>query len=318
MKKVLKITGITLLSIVTLFILFLFGIKIWNNIAMSNEKELLKDHPGEYVEVDGHNMNVYQEGEGDHTLVFMSGWKVPCPIYEYKPLYSRLSDEYRCVVIEKFGYGFSDEYEGDRDFDTLVRQDREALQKAGIEGPYVLCAHSLSGFEAELWAQKYPEEVEAIIGLDMCLAGCFDPVEDVKSSVKQNRLDKAGAFFGLNRFLMSISEFEGLSDEDIKRYIALGCKNLGNETAAGEAEGIVDVFYEISSAPIPNVPTLQYVSGVNKDKEDWVSSHWDIVNASRNGRFVQLECGHYVHNYESERIAKEIKEFIAQEDKRWK
>ena len=310
MKKVFKFIGIALLSIVILIVLFLFGVKIWNHIAMSSETELLQNHPGECVEVDGHNMNIYTEGEGSHTLVFLSGWKVPSPIYEYRPLYSRLSDSYRCVVIEKFGYGFSDNFDGARDFDTLLRQDREALQKAGIEGPYVLCPHSLSGFEAELWAQKYPEEVEAVIGLDMCLGGCFDPAEDTKSSKTQNTIDKIGAFFGINRFLMSISEFEGLSKEEIRQYIALGCKNLGNDTAARECDGIVDVFKEIESAPLPTVPTIQYVSGVNKDNELWVNAHQEFVNASQNGRYVQLDCGHYVHNYESERIASDIKELI--------
>ena len=310
MKKFFKIMGIILLSLVILIAAFLFGIKIWNHIAMAGEKELLKNHPGTDVEVDGSNMNIYVEGQGDHTLVFMSGWKVPCPIYEYRPLYSKLSDEYKCVVIEKFGYGFSDGFDGSRDFDTLVRQDREALQNAGIEGPYVLCAHSLGGFEAELWAQQYPEEVEAIIGLDMCMGGCFDSEEDVESSKKQNRLDKIAAFFGANRFLMSISEFEGLSKKEIKSYIAVGCKNLGNPTAARECEGIVEVFDEIAAYPIPTVPTIQYVSGVNKDRELWVNSHKDFVNASQNGVYVQLECGHYVHNFESEMIAKDIKEFL--------
>ena len=310
MKKFLKVAGIVLLSIVMLTVLFLFGIKIWNHVAMSGEKELLQNHPGVSVEVDGRNMNIYTEGQGDHTLVFMSGWKVPSPIYEYKPLYSKLSDEYRCVVIEKFGYGFSDEFDGSRDFDTLVRQDREALKMAGIEGPYVLCAHSMSGFEAELWAQKYPEEVEAIIGLDMCIGGCFDPVEDTKSCEKQNKIDGVAAFFGANRFLMSISEFEGLSEEDVKLYIAAGCKNLGNKTAARECEGVVSVCNEIDSAPLPTVPTIQYVSGVNKDKELWVNSHKALADASVNGKFVQLECGHNVYEYEAERIASDVKAFL--------
>ena len=314
MKKIFKlffkIIGIILLSILILITAFLFGIKIWNHIAMAGEKELLQKHPGTIVEVDGAGMNIYVEGQGNHTLVFMSGWKVPCPIYEYKPLYSKLSDEYKCVVIEKFGYGFSDEFDGPRDFDTLLRQNREALQKAGIKGPYVLCAHSLSGFEAELWAQKFPQEVEAIIGLDMCVGGCFDPVEDVKSSGAQNKIDKIGAFFGANRFLMSISEFPCLSDEEIKLYIAAGCKNLGNKTSAREYEGVLAAFEAIANAPLPTVPTIQYVSGVNKTRELWVNAHQEIVAASKNGRYVQLDCGHYVHNFESERIAKEIKEFI--------
>ena len=109
---------------------------------------------------------------------------------------------------------------------------------------------------------------------------------------------------------MSISEFEGLSKEEIRQYIALGCKNLGNDTAARECDGIVDVFKEIESTPLPTVPTIQYVSGVNKDNELWVNAQQEFVNASQNGRYVQLDCGHYVHNYESERIATDIKELI--------
>ena len=37
--------------------------------------------------------------------------------------------------------------------------------------------------------------------------------------------------------LMSISEFEGLSEEEIRQYIAVGCKNLGNSTAAANMRG---------------------------------------------------------------------------------
>ena len=312
LKKIIKFFGIALLSIVILITIFLFGVKIWNHVAMKGEEEMLAQHPGSCVEVDGHNMNLYIEGEGDHTLVFMSGWKATSPMYAFKPLYSRLSDDYRCVVIEKFGYGFSDEYDGPRDFDTILRQDREALQKAGIEGPYVLCAHSLSGLEAELWAQMYPDEVEAIIGLDMCVGGCFDPVEDTKDCATQNALEDVAAFFGINRFLMSISEFEGYTDEEIKRYIAVGCKNLGNDTAQREMEGTVAVFDEINSMPMPTVPTIQYVSGVNKDDEMWVGSHQNIVNASTNGKYVQLECGHNVYDYEADRIAEDIKLFLGE------
>ena len=60
---------------------------------------------GQMVEVDGNEMFIYSEGEGDHTIVFMSGYGTPEPILDFKPLWSKLSDDYRIVVIEKFGYG---------------------------------------------------------------------------------------------------------------------------------------------------------------------------------------------------------------------
>ena len=72
MIRVLKVIGRLLLGILAVFLAFLIIVKIWNEIAMSHEKELLEDHPGEFVEIDGRNMNIYVEGDGDHTIVFMS------------------------------------------------------------------------------------------------------------------------------------------------------------------------------------------------------------------------------------------------------
>jgi pimeloyl-ACP methyl ester carboxylesterase len=69
-------------------------------------------------------------------------------------------------VIEKFGYGCSDLYEGPCDVDSVVAYQRRALENAGEKGPYILLPHSMSGLEAIRWKQKYPDEIGAIIGLD--------------------------------------------------------------------------------------------------------------------------------------------------------
>lgn len=304
-KKVLRIIWRLLLGILAVFLAFLIIVKIWNEIAVNQEKELLEDHPGEFVEIDGRNMNIYVEGDGDHTIVFMSGWGTESPIYDFRPLYSKLSDDYKCVVIEKFGYGFSDEIDGERDFDTILRQDREALEMMGIEGPFILCPHSLSGLEATLWAQKYPKEVEAIVGLDMSVAKeCFSN----RSTV---RLNKAVKFSGINRFMMTISDVEeGYTDTEWKQYTALVCRNMANDTVCHEDEAIDQVCEEINAAALPDTPTLQFISTYNSNYEYWKSTHQELVDASSFGELIELDCGHYLHQYESERIAEEMKDFI--------
>ena len=166
MKKTLKITGKISLGILILLLAFLVVMFIYHRIMLSKEKPLLEPL-GQMVEVDGNNMSIYTEGDGEHIIVNMAGCGMPSPILQYRPLYSKLSDTYKIAVIEKFGYGFSDVVDGERDFDTILRQDHEALQKVGVEAPYILCPHSMSGIEAILWAQKYTDEVEAIVGLDM-------------------------------------------------------------------------------------------------------------------------------------------------------
>ena len=126
MKKTLKIVGKVLLGLLILMVLLLVILAVYNQIMLRKNRSLYETPLGQLVEVDGHNMSVYTEGEGNHTIVFLSGYGTASPILDFKPLYSRLSDKYRIAVVEKFGYGFSDEIDGDRDMDTILRQDREA------------------------------------------------------------------------------------------------------------------------------------------------------------------------------------------------
>ena len=170
---------------------------------------------GELVEVKGHNMSIYTEGEGDKTLVFLSGSGTCSPILDFRSLYSllsnefkhRLPNEYKIVVVEKFGYGFSDDVDETRDIDTILGETRMALNKAGIRGPYVLCPHSMSGLEALYWAQRYPEEVEAIIGLDMAVPEYYD---EMQIHIPILKLGQYGAALGITRWIPNLAESDAI------------------------------------------------------------------------------------------------------------
>lgn len=133
MKKILKFMGI----IIGLAIIFITISYINHRIQLSKEDELFVPN-GEMVEVNGHRAHVYTEGQGDMTLVFMSGGGTCSPILDFKSLYSLLIDKYRIVVVEKAGYGFSDVVDIDRDIDNVLSETRQALLKAEISGPYIL------------------------------------------------------------------------------------------------------------------------------------------------------------------------------------
>ena len=88
--------------------------------------------------------------------------------------------------------------------------------------------------------------------------------------------------------------------------------NDGNSTILREADSQKANCEKIKSLPLPKTPTLQFISGTNRDNERWVDSHREMTDASSHGRMVQLDCGHYVHHYESEKIAKEIRSFLSE------
>lgn len=308
MKRVLETVKKALRFLLAAILVALIGLFIYNRIMMEKETVYFDNPPGQLIEVDGNNMHLYAEGEGKHTFVFMSGFVTPNPMYDFRKLYEKLSENNRIVVVEKFGYGFSDIVEGERDFDTILRQDREALKSAGVEGPYILCPHSLSGLEAELWAQKYPEEVEAIVGLDMTIAS-----DDFNTSLLAiqkigNYVNKFSRWSGLARF---ISPDDFYTEEEKKINSALFCRNLMNETLCSEFDYIKKALDEVKSQPMPEVPTIQFISSESSDLDKtWKSVHEAFADASSNGQLIMLDCGHYVYKYEYEKIAENVLKFV--------
>jgi pimeloyl-ACP methyl ester carboxylesterase len=242
MKKALKVTGKILLGIVAVIAVVLAGTSTYNIICSASEKELLENQIyGRKVEVYGHDMSIYVAGEGEHTLVFMAGSGDSAPSINYKNFADRFDEDYRVVVIEKFGYGFSDGFDGSRDVETRVKQDREALKKAGVEGPYILCPHSYSGLETVYWAQTYPDEVEAIIGLDMAVPASYDAMDEkhIDSGTRQFFWMRAARYAGIVRIVAGASIPEEYTDEEGKSAMALVCSSFSNETFANESKYII-------------------------------------------------------------------------------
>jgi len=328
MKKVLKTIGKILLIILAALFLFLLILFIYHRIMLSKEKKLLEPFDGvQMVEVDGHKMSIYTEGEGEHTIVFMSGYGTQSPILDFKPLYTRLSNDYKVVVIEKFGYGFSDSIDGERSFETILRQDREALEKAGIKGPYILCPHSMSGIEAMLWEVEYPEEVEAIIGLDMAYPNEYLEYEgsDTASSMKMARLIKNLGFLRLMAGnadkLIPAFTTGALTEKDKEIYKAIVFAKGYNKTVQNETiENAKVASKKINENPKPECPMLVFTSlgeGDQNDKEaveKFRGYAIDYTSDMSNAKLVKLDCGHFVHNLETDTIEKEMREFIKKLD----
>ena len=308
MGKVLKLAGIGLSVTLASALAATFA---YNKVMLAEEAGMLEHPLGQMVEVDGHRMCVYVHGEGPRTLVFLSGSGTVSPILDFKGLYSRLSDDFRIVGIEKFGYGFSDVVSTERSFKTILRQDREALVKLGIEGPYVLCPHSMSGLEAILWAQKHPEEVEAIVGLDMALPRSYDEF-DFESVQRIERLAGIGRQIGIVRFFYSDALLpQGLSPDEKKLYRALACRIAVNQTIVNEGLAVPAACEAIDAAEKPDVAMLMFVSdGSQTRAKNWVALQYEYAVDLSNARVVELGCGHYVHNFEPERIAEEMRSFL--------
>ena len=163
-KNIFKVIGWILLVLLILFVIL--------TIIFTCMKKSLRQKNVDILEADGFvnlvsagdfDMNVNIFGDGKHKIIAMpASWDVTLPI-EMKKLSEYLDDDISFVAVTRPGYGISGETKKDVTTEYIVESTRTALNNAGVEAPYILMAHSMSGPYVTYWENKYPEEVSGVI-----------------------------------------------------------------------------------------------------------------------------------------------------------
>jgi pimeloyl-ACP methyl ester carboxylesterase len=271
---------------------------------------------GIFVQINGHKIHVFHTGQGKGTFVFMSGHGTSCPTLDFKPLWSILSVEYKIAVVERAGYGWSEATNTSRDLDTVLEETRKALALSNIEAPFILVPHSVSGLEAIYWAQKYPNEVKAIIGLDSAIPEVYDVLKIPPAPVLSimGFLAKIGIHKPFSKTICRKSpaaQSGYLTEADIEAYIERYKKRTLTSDMLNEAKYIRQNANKVKSGLIPsNTPIYIFISN-EKTIANWSKLLSDYVSAFKSGKCMLLDCGHYVHAYEPVKIAKEINDYIS-------
>ena len=129
-KKFLKIIERILLIIIFIIIV----LSIWNLICKEKEQSEIQSAYGQPLEVMGKNMIADVKGEENAiTIIVLPGWGSPSPVLEFLPLVDRLSERFRIITIEPFGYGLSDESGTERKLDTIVEELHECTKQLGCD-----------------------------------------------------------------------------------------------------------------------------------------------------------------------------------------
>lgn len=239
--------------------------------SLTQKEEAILRNKGMMVNIDGQSMNVYREGAGEDTYVFMAGSGIAAPVYELKGLYSKFSQHHQIAVVDRAGYGFSEIAHDERAIDTILMQTREALLASGLQPPYILVPHSISGLEAIYWAQKYPEEVKGIIALDIGL-----PSQYVKH--KMSTFDRwmvkgvsLATSVGLHRLVPSqvynpqVLNMSFLTTEEKEIYQALSFKQFFNEDMKNELLHVYENSLQSEQLPLPQETPMLIVDAISKE-----------------------------------------------------
>ena len=292
-------------------LLFLGTTFVFHQFSLRNESKLLTPI-GKQVTVNGHQMNVYIKGEGSETIVFLSGAGIASPILDFKNLSDSLSKKYKVVVVERAGYGFSEDSDRSRDVMEVLSETRQALSQTHVSGPYVIISHSMASLESLAWQEKYPNEVKALIGLDWALPASY---EDLKDNQALLTVAYWSSKIGLLRYFPESFYIKNptLTETERQQYKLLAYKQLMSQAMLHESRLVKENAKKVPSSINPKIPTLLLVSngeGTIFSQSEWQRYAEIFASDQSNVQVIYMDAPHELYHYQSHEIVSQIEDFL--------
>jgi pimeloyl-ACP methyl ester carboxylesterase len=176
----------------------------------------------------------------------------------------------------------------------------------------------MSGLEAIYWAQNYPDEVKAIIGLDPLTPETVDLLPEIQKM--QLNVMYYISRIGLSRLIpesevgnnLPLMKSNDLSEEDKNQLLAVFYKSSVTKDMLREIDYLKENAETVSNNEVPNnTPMYFFIS----DAQEVIATGWndsliDYLSKNTNGKYMQLSTGHYVHYDKAEVIAEQAKVFF--------
>jgi|SRR6056297_3480483 len=332
MKKLFKSKmkrGRKIMMIIVVIVVFILVYMVSGTIAQATyfkgKLEEIKPY-GQMVDVDEGQMHVYKMGDGENTIVLLPGMGVGLPSADFSPLMRKLSEKNTVVTIEYFGVGFSSETEKPRTTENYVEEIRAALNKMGLEAPYVLMPHSISSVYCEYYASKYPNEVEALISLDGTSTAYY---EDMPSFVKfilpvAKFQQGTGTLSLLARLTTKKEELQsfGYAEKEINDMITYGGFTMNNNILE-QIESTSEYIKDTMDLPFPeSVPYFKIISKKTYETpnkqlkitpQEYQYEHLERIG--EHAKYEILDGNHFIYANNVDKISEIVDNLLFKEHK---
>ena len=304
-------------------VLCLAGV-IWNHTATRAD---MKKYPpkGQMVNVFDCKMHVFSAGGEGPTVVLLSGWGTTSPTIDFYPLWSRLQAYARVVVLERSGYGWSEETTRSRTVQNIVEEDRVALQQAGISPPYYFVAHSMGGLEAALFAKNYPDETVGVLLIDSMAPDIT--LEESNGAISfMDQLVPSFKAIGLLRLINAVvpsvidgqyakqNDYKFVDESLLPAERAITLKNAQSKMMRKEWDMLQKNAQYVKETGFPkSVPLIAVMSDKDIDNprySEMLEAQKAWVNQSSAGELITLHGGHYLYHYDPDGVCGFIQEMI--------
>ena len=117
--------------------------------------------PGQLIDIGGYRLHLISNGKGRPAVVLIAG--AGDFSFDWSLVQPQVAKFTRVCAYDRAGEAWSDPGPMPRTMRQEAYELHLLLDKAGIEGPYVLVGHSLGGLIARVFAGRYPKEVAGMV-----------------------------------------------------------------------------------------------------------------------------------------------------------
>lgn len=274
-------------------------------------------------------MSVRIDGEqNNQTIVFLPGLNMYAPYYFYKSFTEPLSENFKIITVEPFGYGVSDITEKKRTNENIIHELHTCLEKLGVD-QYYLMAHSFSGIYSLAYANHddYAKEVLGFIGLDNTPTQVdnnttlFPPenerlTKNLKLVSKHHLWRFASEEFIANNTEVQLDSHYHYSEEDKKNIKIIFGYSFNNENIVDETNRRVENIRSVNNLNF-TVPVIMFLSTFNQngvtdkdDKKIWKEKHDKMIGYPEKSNVTVLSGSHLIYNDQKDVIIDDIKKWI--------
>ncbi|MGW0518807.1 alpha/beta fold hydrolase [Crossiella sp. NPDC003009] len=239
---------------------------------------------GEHVRVGERTLYTHRSGQGGPPVVFLPGASMVG--LHYLNIHDRIAEHTTSVLYDRAGTGYSERIPLPRSAAEVADELRGLLWATDVRGPYVLVAHSLGGVYARRFAQRYPDQVAALVSLE----GAHEDWDDYMPPELRIQHGAADAPMPelpagtVQRFRELITAKlagwpEAVREPMIEAQLSLDWMRIG----AAERSNLAAVFAELRrGGPIPDVPYLLFTAnGIDPGQRLFLSEELLRVQGER-------------------------------------
>jgi pimeloyl-ACP methyl ester carboxylesterase len=249
------------------------------------------------VSIGDYGLYITCQGEGEPTVILESGlgettdnWSLVQP---------QVAEFSRVCTYDRAGLGQSDPGPTPRTSRTVVDELRALLERAHVQGPYVLAGHSIGGLHALLFAYEYPQEVAGLVLVDSSHYDSFWRMEGALPPETPDENEAVHNWRMMMRAVMMDPMFnpEGLdlpqTNAQLRFRGSLGDFPLVVLTAGNKQR--------------PDFPPEMHA----RLEAEWLELQKDLAALSSAGRHVVAqESGHYIQKDQPDLVVDAIRQIV--------